>query len=214
VFGAGTAAVSSAVLYKDRLVIRANESSDELAIIASRDASPIPIAAPVYRLADAAPLTRSCGGTTSPRFQLLELTPRIGASFDPATVADRALALLDVERGSLAWTSRKVAGLHRAGAPAICRGGHYFVPLDVPDRAGAPASALWVLDAETGKTTAAVAFDPEMDASFTGLTAGQIDDDRVVGVGKTGAFELRWQPLGRGLHDARADLEAALGPLP
>lgn len=42
----------------------------------------------------------------------------------------------------------------------------------------------------------------------------EIDDDRVVGVGCGGAFELRWQPLGKGLHDARRDLEAALGPLP
>src|SRR5213078_2884408 len=201
-------------LYKDRLVIRASESSDELAIIASRDAPPIPIAAAVYRLADATPLAKSCGGTTSPRFQLLELAPRIGASFDPATAADRALALLEVEHAGLAWTSRKVAGLRRAGGPSlICRGGHYLVPLELPDRTGAPASALWILDAETGKTTAAVAFDPDLDASFARLTADQLDDERIVGVGKTGAFDLRWQPPGHGLHDARADLEAALGPL-
>jgi hypothetical protein len=213
-YPAGGATVSSAVLYKDRLVIRANESSDELAIIASRDAPPIPIAAPVYRLAGAAPLVRSCGGTGAPRFQLLELAPRIGASFDPATASDRALALLDVERGTLAWTSRKIGGQPRGGQPMICRGGHYLVPLEVPDRTGAPTSALWVLDAETGKTTAAVAPDPELETSFVHLTAEQLDDDRVVGVGRGGAFDLRWQPVSPGLHDARRELEAALGALP
>ncbi len=217
-FGATATAVGSAVLYKDRLVIRATESSDELAVIASHDAPPTPIAAAVYRLADAAPLVRTCGGATSPRFQLLQLAPRIGASFDPATAADRALALLDVERATLAWTSRKVAGLALAAGPPICRGGHYVVPIQLP---GA-GSALWVIDAETGKTIAAVAADPELDASFARLTADQVDDDRVVGIGRAGAFELRWQPpgpgsgpdLGHGFHDARHDLEAALGPLP
>jgi hypothetical protein len=213
-FSGATTAVGSAVLYKDRLVVRATESSDELAVIASRDASPTPVAAPVYRLADTAPLVKTCGGTTSPRFQLLQLAPRIGASFDPATAADRALALLDVERATLAWTSRKVAGLALAAGPPICRGGHYVVALQIPDRTGAPASALWVIDAETGKTIAAVAADPELDASFAKLTADQVDDDRVVGVGRTGAFELRWQPLSHGFHDARRDLEAVLGPLP
>jgi hypothetical protein len=71
-----------------------------------------------------------------------------------------------------------------------------------------------VIDAETGKTIAAIAADPELDASFARLTADQVDDDRVVGVGRTRAFELRWQPLSPGFHDARRDLEAALGPLP
>jgi hypothetical protein len=214
-YGAAPAATSSAVVHKDRLVLRAVESSDELAVIQPRTGAPIPIAAPVYRLADATPLVRSCGGTTSPRYQLLELAPRIGASFDPATAGDRALALLDVETGSLAWTSRKVAGLRAQGAagPRICRAGRYVLPLEVPGRAG-PASALWIVDAETGKTVAAVAFDADMDASFAHLTADQVDDDRVVGIGRQGPFELRWQPPGHGLHDARHELEDALGPLP
>jgi hypothetical protein len=36
----------------------------------------------------------------------------------------------------------------------------------------------------------------------------------VVGIGRQGPFELRWQSPGRGLHDARRELEDALGPLP
>jgi outer membrane protein assembly factor BamB len=215
-YGAGTAATSSAVLYKDRLVMRAVESSDELAVIAPRSGPPITIAAPVYRLADARPLARSCDGTTAPRFQLLELAPRIGATFDPATAQDRALALLDVETGTLAWTSRKLAGLHAqpAAQPPICRAGHYFVPLEIADHAGMAASLLWIVDAQTGRTSQVVAFDADLNASFAGLTADQVDDQRIAGIGRSAAFELRWQSVSHGLHDARRDLEAALGPLP
>jgi hypothetical protein len=50
---------------------------------------------------DVTPLVRSCGGETSPGSSL-KLAPWIGATFDPATVGDRALALLDVEHGTLA----------------------------------------------------------------------------------------------------------------
>jgi hypothetical protein len=219
-YAAAGAATRSAVVYKDRLVLRAVESSDELATIVPRTGAAVAVAAPVYRHADAAPLVRSCGGATSPRYQLLELAPRIGASFDPATAGDRALALLDVETGSLAWTSRKVAGLRTAGAPGgwICRGGRYAVPLELPGRTG-PVTALWIVDAETGKTVAAVASDGEPGAGLAGLTADQIDGDRIVGVRAASeaggaAFELRWRPLGPGLRDARADLADALGSLP
>lgn len=210
-YGAAAAATSSAVVHKDRLVLRAVESSDELAVIQPRTGAPVPVAAAVYRLADATPLVRTCGGKSSPRYQLLELAPRIGASFDPATTGDRALALLDVETGALAWTSRKVAGLRTRAR--ICRAGHHVIALELPGRTG-PASALWIVDAETGKTVAAVAFDADLDADFAHLTADQVDDDRVVGIGRQGPFELRWQPPGRGLHDARRELEDALGPLP
>ncbi|HEX4423655.1 MAG TPA: PQQ-binding-like beta-propeller repeat protein [Kofleriaceae bacterium] len=207
---APTTGTSSAVIYKDRLVIRATEASDELAIIASHDGEHTAITAPVYRLADAAPLVRSCGGETSPRFQLLELAPRIGASFDPAAAEDRALALLDVEHGTLAWTSRKVSHLHRdADQAPICRDGHYFLPIELGDHA-----MLWVLDAETGKTAAVVAFDADQGASFARLTADQLDGERVVAVGKQGAIDARWQVPGHGLHSARGELETALGPLP
>jgi hypothetical protein len=159
---------------------------------------------------------RSCGGDTSPRFQVLELAPRIGASFDPSIAQDRALALLDVETGTLAWTSRKVSGLHpsRPAQPPICLAGHYFLPLALTDRAGKATSALWVIDAETGKTAAAVAFDPELAASAAELTADQLDGDRVVGIGRHGVFELAWRTPGHGLLDARAELERSLGPLP
>jgi hypothetical protein len=215
-YGAAATATSSAVLYKDRLVLRAVESSDELAVIQPRTGAAIPVAAPVYRLADATPLVRTCGGKTSPRYQLLELAPRVGASFDPATAGDRALALLDIETGSLAWTSRKVAGLRTQAR--ICRAGHHVIALELPGRTG-PASALWVVDAETGKTLAAVALDADQGASFAHLTADQVDDDRVVGIAGQGPFELRWQPglghgFGHGFHDARRELEDALGPLP
>jgi hypothetical protein len=219
-YGAAPAATSSAVLYKDRLVLRAIESSDELAVIQPRTGAAIPVAAAVYRLADATPLVRTCGGKTSPRYQLLELAPRIGASFDPATAGDRALALLDVETGSLAWTSRKVAGLRSQAR--ICRAGHHVIALELPGRTG-PTSALWIVDAETGKTRAAIAPDADPGASFAGLTADQVDDDRVVGIARQAAFELRWQPgldpradarAGHGFHDARRELEDALGSLP
>jgi hypothetical protein len=73
---------------------------------------------------------------------------------------------------------------------------------------------LWILDAQTGKTAAAVAFDPDQGASFAKLTIDQIDDDRIVAVGKTGTLDARWKLPGHGLHDARHQLEAALGPLP
>ena len=88
-YGAAPAAISSAVVYKDRLVLRAVESSDELAIIQPRTGAPSSIAAAVYRLADATPLAGSCGQATAPRYQLLDLAPRIGASFKPATAGDR-----------------------------------------------------------------------------------------------------------------------------
>ena len=210
-----TAATSSALLYKDRLVLRAIESSDELAVLVPRTGAAITVAAPVYRLADSRPFARSCDGTTAPRFQLLELAPRIGASFDPATAADRALALLDLETGTLAWTSRKLTGLHLQGPPQpICRGGHYLFPLEIPDRTGVTASVLWIVDAQTGKTAAVVAFDPDLDTSIARLTADQFDDQRIAVIGRAGALELRWQPPSHGLHDARPVLEAALGPLP
>jgi hypothetical protein len=100
-----------------------------------------------------------------------------------------------------------------APGPRICRAGHHVIPLEVPGRTGT-VSALWIVDAETGKTVAAVALDADLDAGFAHLTADQVDDDRVVGIGRHGPFELRWQPPGRGLHDARRELEDALGPLP
>ncbi|HEY0194335.1 MAG TPA: PQQ-binding-like beta-propeller repeat protein [Kofleriaceae bacterium] len=215
-YSAASVPVASAVLHADRLVLRAVDTSDELAVIAPREGAQLRVTAPAYRLADATPLTRRCGGETSPRLQLLELTPRVGASFDPATAGERALALLDVEAGNLAWTSRKTTGLHgaRAAAAPVCRGGHYLVPLDVVDSAGKPASVMWIVDAETGKTTAVLAFDAELGAAMADLAADQIDDDRLVGVGRKGVFELTWRKPGAGVHDARRELEAVLGPLP
>jgi len=47
---------------------------------------------------------------------------------------------------------------------------------------------LWAFDAETGKTATAVAFDADLEASFAELSPDQIDRERVVGVGRNGAF--------------------------
>lgn len=153
-FGPTPLAPSDAILYRDRLVLRATASSDALAVIAQRGAAPTTITAPAYRLADDAPFTRRCGTAGPPRFQVLALAPRVGASFDPSTAQDGALALLDLERGELAWTSRKLtSALIRA---ITCDAGRYTIALELPDATGAPTAVTWRLDAATGKTLAPV----------------------------------------------------------
>src|SRR5205814_2176462 len=122
--------------------------------------------------------------------------------------------------GRLAWTSRRIIPPRRLGAPAtpICRHGQYFVPVELRTGDGPPSSALWIVDAESGATTAAMAFGGDTEASFAELTPDQIDGERIVGLGRGGAYELRWHgsaPAGvPGLRDARAELERALGRLP
>jgi hypothetical protein len=95
----------------------------------------------------------------------------------------------------------------------ICRHGQYFVPVDLADA----SSALWVVDAETGTTTAAFALDRGA-GSFADLDADRIDGDRIVGVARGGAYELGWQrgaPITvPGVHDAHTELEHQLGRLP
>jgi len=213
-------AASSAVLHAGRLVMRAQSSTDKLATVIPKTGAPVAISAPELQLADDTPLTLDCGSGTSPRFQLLELAPRAGATFDPAAAQHRVLALLDTEAGRLAWTSRKVIPPRRLGAPAtpICRHGQYFVPIELRDATDTASSALWILDAESGATTAAVAFAGNAEASFAELAADQIDAERLVGVGHGGAYELHWRrgaPVTvPGLRDARGELERALGRLP
>jgi hypothetical protein len=213
--GANDAAIS-AVMHGDRLVMRPTSSSDKLAII-SRAGETTAIPATAYRLADNAPLVADCGGQTSPRFQLLELAPQLGATFDPSEAQSRVLALLDVEGATVGWTSHKIVATRHHGSP-ICRAGHYFVPLELRDVAGAIVSALWIVDAESGKTVAVAAFDTAGEASFANLTSDQIDETSLVAIGRTGVLELRWRTgeltKTRGLHDARGELERLLGPLP
>jgi len=205
------------VLHGERVVMRGDSATDKLAVVVPKSGTPITVAAPELQLADDTPLVLDCGGGTSPRFQLVELAPRMGSTFDPAAAQYRVLALLDVEGGRLAWTSNKIIPARRPGAPAtpICRNGQYFVPVELRGTAG---SALLVVDAETGATTAALGFDASAGASFADLTAEQIDGDQLVGIGRRGAFELRWRGGTPGdvpgLHDARDELGRELGRLP
>lgn len=149
--GLGDVAATSAVRHDDQLVLRAPSSSDSLALI-SRDGETVTIADPRYRLADDAPLVLDCGGTTSPRFQLLELAPRHRATHDPEVADRRVLALLDVEAAALVWTSHAFVPMPRGRPRPRCADGRYVVGLEVQDRAG-PFAVVWEIDANTGKTT-------------------------------------------------------------
>jgi hypothetical protein len=211
---------SSAVLHQGRLVVRASSASDKVALVIPKTGAPIAISVPEMQLSDDTGLVLDCGTGASPRFQLLELAPRVGQTFDPAAAQRRVLALLDVEAGRLVWTSHAFVPTRHAGAPAtmICKHGHYFVPVDLHGGdANAATSALLVLDAETGATSRTAAFDPGAETSFADLSADQIDADRIVGVGRAGTFVLPWRDASvklAGLRDARADLERELGRLP
>ncbi|CAN5428082.1 hypothetical protein BH11MYX1_BH11MYX1_41560 [soil metagenome] len=201
----------SAVMHGDRLVMRAASSSDQLAIVSPKTGDVYVVASPDSHLADDAPFVLECGGITSPRFQLVELAPKLGAHFDPEAAQHRALALIDVATDTVSWTSAAIEPLHPIAAAALCRGNHYLVPVEVR---GSVTSALWIVDAETGKTTRVLAFDGE---GFGEVSAAQVDPTRLVGIAKGGPFELAWteqRAVPRGLHDARAALERVLGPLP
>jgi hypothetical protein len=207
---------TSAVLRHGRLIARASTATDKIATIVGKTGAPTAIAVPEHQLADDTPLALTCDGE-SPRFQLFELAPRAGTTFDPAAAQHRVLALVDVDAGRLAWTSHKIVPPRHLGAPTapICRHGHYFVPLELHGATGV-SPALLIVDAESGATTAALAFDADSEASFAELTADQIDNERIVGVGRHGAFEVHWRgPLDvPGLRDARGEVEQALGRLP
>ena len=214
-------AASSAVLHGGRVVERASSASTKLAVIAPKTGLPIVVSVSELQLADDTPLVLDCGGGTSPRFQLLELAPRPGATFDSSTAQNRVFALLDVEAGRIAWTSNRIVPVQRAGAAVapICLHGQYFVPIELHDDTNLAVSALWIVDAESGTTSAAFAFDASAETSFAELTADQIGADRIVGVNRRCAYELRWQPGGAlpdvlGLYDARPTLQRLLGRLP
>ena len=201
----------SAVMRGDRLVMRAASSSDQLAIVSPKIGDVYVVAAADKHLADDTPFVLDCGGVTSPRFQLVELAPKLGEHFDPEAAQHRTLALIDVATGTVSWTSKVIEPLHPIAAAAVCRGSHYLIPIDVR---GSATSALWIVDAETGKTTRVLAFEGE---GFGEVSAAQVDGTRLVGITKEGPFELEWTDehrLPKGLHEARAALERALGPLP
>ncbi len=200
----------SAVMRGDRLVMRAASSSDQLAIVSPKTGDVYVVATADQHLADDAPFVLECGGITSPRFQLVELAPKLGDHFDPEAAQHRRLALIDVATGTVTWTSTTIEPVHPIASSALCRGNHYLVPVDVR---GSTTSALWIIDAETGKTTRVLAFASE---PFGEVSDAQVDATRFVGIAKGGAFELAWAagPLPTGLHDARGELEHVLGALP
>ena len=82
---------------------------------------------------------------------------------------------------------------------------------------GESGSALWILDAESCATIATLAFAAGALASFADLARDQISRERLVGLGRGGAYELHWRraPSGvPGLRDARLEIERTLGRLP
>ncbi len=200
---------TSAVLYDRTLLVRGSEAGEVLASVLAPGSPARPISAPEYRLSDAVPLTTECGHG-APRFQLLELAPRLGESFDPMASDVRALALLDGERGQLTWTSRSQRGLRRLGAP-ICKGGHLFTTLELGDDAGGSSEiVLWIVEAGTGATAAVLA----LPASVGPLTAEQVDGERLVALAAGRVLELPWRRASAEATRGRAALERALGPLP
>ncbi|MEZ4363012.1 MAG: hypothetical protein R3B48_22665 [Kofleriaceae bacterium] len=221
-FPATVSGSPSVVLAHQRLLVRASDASDDLVTLGAVNTPPVVVSSPTYRLAEETPLVEDCGGASPPRFQVLELAPRPGETFDPAAARDRALALLDTEEGKLVWTSHKLSGLLRLGAPAapLCRDSYYFLPLELgePTDPTDPREALWIVDARTGRTAATVGFDRALGVSLGSLSATHVDGERLVGVASGRAFEASWRHFADGtapgLHDARAELEAALGPLP
>lgn len=182
----------SAVMRRDRLVMRAASSADQLALVSPKQGEPIVIASEL-RLAGDTPFVRECGGPTSPRFQLVELAPKLGETFDPDAARRRALALIDVDAGIVAWTSQ----LRTPSRPAtpVCRGGHWLVEVE---------DSLWIVDAETGKTTGATAFEG-------GLEPARVDADRLAVLAADGVRVIAWRAVG--MSD-RPRLERVLGPLP
>ncbi len=208
----------SAVRRWDRLVVRASSASDKLAVVSPQFGNATVIASPTLHLADDTPLVLACGGKAPPRFQLVDLAPLLTAKFDPELAQQRAYGLLDVVQTSLAWDSKPFVPVHArvTETSPLCLEGHYFVPLAIRTASGEIESALWIVDAEAGTTTAVVAFDPESGHGFDQLSADQIAGHRLVGIGATGVYELDWSAAltSAGLHDARADVERQLGPLP
>lgn len=200
---------TSAVLYDRALLVRGSDADHVLASLLTPGVPARQISTPEYRLADATPLVSECGAAGPPRFQLLELAPRLGESFDPLASDVRALALLDSERGELAWRSRPLRGLRRLGAPSapVCKDGYLFTTLELGE--GSPG-VLWIVDARTGKTAAALA----LPAAVGPLAAEQVDGERLVALVSGRVLELPWRRAGAEATRGVQLLERALGPLP
>jgi hypothetical protein len=129
----------SAVLRDGKLLTRESRTSDTLAYACGESCTAI---RSELRYADDAPLTLDCGAGVPPRFQLVVLAPQMRESFDAEVARQRVIGLLDVERGTLAWTSET---LQPERMQTECRDGGYVVQLDFETTA-----AMWVIDAETG----------------------------------------------------------------
>lgn len=135
---------------------------------------------------------RACG-----RYELVELAPPLDTTYDPEAAQRRTLALRDGD--TIVWQSR--AFVHARRIAPICRAGHHFVPLVLRDDGGV-VSALWIIDAATGTTTATHAFIGEP-------SADRIDAERMLVLTDGGAVALRWRA-----GDAGAGLARVLGALP
>jgi hypothetical protein len=199
-------APTSAISRDGKLIVRASSASEVIATVPQKTGAPLVISVPQLQLADDTPFVAECDVGAAPRFQLVELAPRAGTTFDPELARQRVLALVDTDAGRVTWTSQRLAS--RTGAPAaLCTHGHYFVSL---------GSALWVVDATSGQTRAALGFAPGSDGSFADLAREQVAADDLAGVTSAGAYTAPWRggKLPPVLRDATGDVERELGKLP
>ncbi len=200
-------AAGSVVQRNGRMIIRAASASEQIVTIASKTGAPTVVSLPELQLASDVPLVSDCDAGAAPRFQLVELAPRAGSTFDPQLARERVLALVDTDAGRVTWTSKRLlpaGGSHNV----VCKLGHYFVALE---------SGVWIFDAFTGETRAAFGFAPGSTASFATLTPEQISAEVLVGVTAQGPIAIHWRDLGAplpsGIRDARAEIERDLGKL-
>jgi hypothetical protein len=206
----GSAEAPTSALARDgKLIVRANASSGAIATILAKTGPPARIAVPELQLADDTPLVADCDLGEAPRFQLVALAPRPGATFDPELARQRVLALVDTDDARVAWASKRFVPPRGAHAgPPPCVYGAYVVVLD---------SGLWIVDAATGQTRAALAADSNGPA-LSDVTADQIGPDAIVAIGSAGSMSIPWRARGTalpaGVRDARPELERELGALP
>ena len=209
---------ASAVLYGERLLVRAASSSGNLAVVADRRGGGARvIAVSSLSLADDAPLVIDCGGGAPPRFQLVRLRPAVASTTGPSSLPQAALGMLDSERGELVWTSQVFRSVGAAVAEdPICVARHYFVPIDATAPDDGAASLLWVIDADRGTTTTVLAADSDSrrSTSFSALTRDQIDAARIVVIGPGGARTTSWRAASAETPGTRAILESIVGRLP
>jgi hypothetical protein len=201
-------APTSAVERNGRLIVRASSASEVIATIPQKAGVATTVSVPELQLADDAPFVSDCDLGGAPRFQLVELAPRATSTFDPELARQRVLALIDTDSGHVTWTSKRIVPAQTVPA-TFCKYGHYFVAL---------GSRVWVVDATTGQTRAALGFAPGSDGSFADLTPEQIGTDVLVGITAAMPFAASWREAGAklpaGLQDATVELEREIGQLP